>query len=94
MREKTIESKLVKAVREIGGLAPKFVSPGLDGVPDRLVLLPGARIAFIELKAQGKPLRPLQVRRKRQLEALGFSVYRIDGPEQIGGILDEIANHL
>ena len=90
MREKTIESKLVKAVREIGGLAPKFVSPGLDGVPDRLVLLPGAKIDFIELKAQGKPLRPLQVRRKRQLEALGFSVYRIDGSEQIGGILDEI----
>lgn len=90
MREKTIESKLVKAVREIGGLAPKFVSPGLDGVPDRLVLLPGAKIAFIELKAQGKPLRPLQVRRKRQLEALGFSVYCIDSPEQIGGMLSEI----
>lgn len=90
MRESAIEAKLVKAVKSLGGLAPKFVSPGLDGVPDRLVLLPGAKIAFIELKAQGKPLRPLQVRRKRQLEALGFSVYRIDGPEQIGGILDEI----
>lgn len=90
MREKTTETKLVKAVRAIGGLAPKFVSPGLDGVPDRLVLLPGGRIAFIELKAQGKTLRPLQVRRKRQLEALGFSVYCIDRPEQIGGILDEI----
>ena len=94
MRESAIEAKLVKAVKSLGGLAPKFVSPGLDGVPDRLVLLPGGRIAFIELKAQGKPLRPLQVRRKRQLEALGFSVYRIDGPEQIGGILDEIANRL
>lgn len=90
MREKTTESKLVKAVRAIGGLAPKFVSPGLDGVPDRLVLLPGGRIAFIELKAEGKTLRPLQVRRKKQLEALGFSVYCIDRPEQIGGILDEI----
>lgn len=90
MRESAIEAKLVKAVKSLGGLAPKFVSPGLDGVPDRLVLLPGGRIAFIELKAQGKPLRPLQVRRKRQLEALGFSVYRIDGSEQIGGILDEI----
>ncbi len=90
MREKTTETKLVKAVRAIGGLAPKFVSPGLDGVPDRLVLLPGGRIAFIELKAEGKTRRPLQVRRKRQLEALGFSVYCIDRPEQIGGILDEI----
>ena len=90
MRESNIESKLVKAVKSMGGLAPKFVSPGLDGVPDRLVLLPGGKIAFIELKAPGKKLRPLQVRRKRQLEALGFSVYCVDGPEQIGGILDEI----
>ncbi len=90
MREKAIEAKLVKAVRFMGGLAPKFVSPGFDGVPDRLVLLPKGKIAFIELKAPGKPLRPLQMRRKKQLEALGFTVYRIDSEEQIGGILDEI----
>ena len=90
MREKTIESKLVKAVKDKGGIAPKFVSPGLDGVPDRLVLLPGGKIAFIELKATGKKLRPLQVRRKRQLENLGFSVYCIDRADQIGGILDAI----
>ena len=90
MREKTIEAKLVKAVKSMGGLAPKFISPGLDGVPDRLVLLPGGRLAFIELKAPGKELRPLQVRRKRQLEALGFLVYCIDSPEQIGGIIHEI----
>ena len=90
MREKTIESKLVKAVKNMGGLAPKFISPGLDGVPDRLVLLPGGKIAFIELKATGKKLRPLQVRRKRQLEKLGFSVYCIDRADQIGGILDAI----
>ena len=90
MREKETEAKLVKAVRKLGGLAPKFVSPGLDGVPDRLILLPGGKIAFIELKAENRKMRPLQVRRKRQLEALGFSVYCIDRPEQIGGILDEI----
>lgn len=90
MREKTVESKLVKAVKAMGGLAPKFTSPGLDGVPDRLVLLPGGKIAFIELKALGENLRPLQVRRKRQLEALGFLVYCMDRPEQIGVILSEI----
>jgi len=90
MREKAIESKLVKAVKSMGGLAPKFVSPGLDGVPDRLVLLPGGNMAFIEVKAPGETMRPLQVRRKRQLESLGFSVYCIDSPEQIGGILNEI----
>lgn len=90
MQEKTIEAKLVKAVKSMGGLAPKFVSPGLDGVPDRLVLLPKGKIAFIELKAPGKKPRPLQVRRKSQLEVLGFLVYCIDDPEQIGGILSEI----
>ena len=90
MREKETEAKLVKAVRKLGGLAPKFVSPGLDGVPDRLVLLPGGKIAFIELKAENRKMRPLQVKRKRQLEALGFLVYCIDGAEQIGGILSEI----
>lgn len=90
MREKQVETKLVTETKSMGGLAPKFISPGLDGVPDRLVLLPGGKIAFIELKAQGKTLRPLQVRRKRQLETLGFSVYCIDSPEQIGGILSEI----
>ena len=52
MREKTVENKLVKAVKALGGLAPKFISPGFDGVPDRLVLLPKGRIAFIELKAE------------------------------------------
>lgn len=90
MREKETEAKLVKAVRKLGGLALKFVSPGLDGVPDRLILLPGGKIAFIELKAENRKMRLLQVRRKRQLEALGFSVYCMDRPEQIGGILDEI----
>ena len=90
MSEKSTEQKLVKAVKAKGGLAPKFVSPGFDGVPDRIVLLPRGRIAFVELKAKGRKMRPLQVRRKRQLESLGFLVYCIDSPEQIGGILDEI----
>lgn len=90
MREKTVEAKLVAAVKGMGGLAPKFTSPGYDGMPDRLVLLPNGILAFVELKAPGKKLRPLQVRRKAQLEELGFSVYCIDRPEQIGGVLSEI----
>ena len=90
MLEKEIEKKLVRAVKKMGGIAPKFVSPGLDGVPDRIVLLPARKIAFIELKAPGKSLRPLQVKRKSQLESLGFPVYCIGSTEQIGEILDEI----
>ena len=90
MREKMIENKLKKAVKEKGGLCLKFVSPGFDGVPDRIILMPNGIIAFAELKAPGKKLRPLQERRKRQLEALGFLVFCIDNTECIGGVLDEI----
>ena len=90
MREINIERRLVAAVRALGGLCPKFVSPGWDGVPDRLVLLPGARMAFVELKAPGQRLRPLQHRRKKQLEQLGFRVFVVDGVEQIGGMLDAV----
>ena len=60
-------------------------------MPDRLILLPGARLAFAELKAPGKKPRALQLARHRQLRKLGFAVYVIDGTEQIGGVLDEIS---
>lgn len=90
MRENMIERQLAVAVKKMGGMAVKFVSPGLDGVPDRIVLLPDKRIAFVELKAPGKKLRALQEKRKGQLEELGFPVFVIDGLEQIGGVLDEI----
>ena len=78
----------------MGGIAFKFTAPGINGVPDRLVLLPHGKIAFIELKAPGRKMRPLQVRRKRQLERLGFLVYCIDSIDQIGGVLDAIKNQL
>lgn len=90
MRENVIERQLAMAVKKMGGMAVKFVSPGLDGVPDRIVLLPNKKMAFVEVKAPGKKLRPLQEKRRSQLEALGFPVYVIDGGEQIGGVLDEI----
>ena len=90
MREKTIEGKLVRTVKSAGGIAPKFVSPGLDGMPDRIVLLPKGRMAFVEVKAPGKKPRPLQLARHRRLRALGFKVYVLDDPARIGEILDEI----
>ena len=90
MREKNIEQKLVKAVKSAGGIAPKLTCPGFDGMPDRLVLMPEGRIGFVEVKAPGKEPRPLQVRRHEMLRNLGFKVYVLDDPEQIGGILHEI----
>ena len=90
MREKVIEQKLVRAAKNMGGIALKFVSPGFDGMPDRIVLLPGGHIGFVEVKAPGKVPRPLQEARHRMLRKLGFKVFVLDRPEQIGGILDEI----
>lgn len=92
MGEKDIEKKLVQEVRLRGGLCWKFTSPGIDGVPDRLVLMPDGKIAFVELKTTGKKMRALQLRRKQQLENIGFLVYCIDRIEQIALILDEIGS--
>ena len=77
-------------MKNSGGIAPKLVCPGFDGMPDRLVLLPRGKIGFVEVKAPGKEPRPLQVARHGLLWRLGFKVYVLDDPEQIGGILDEI----
>lgn len=90
MREKHIEQKLVKAVKAAGGICPKLVSPGTDGMPDRMVLLSGGHIGFVEVKAPGKKPRLLQVKRKRQLQSLGFPVFVLDDPEQIWDIIREV----
>jgi hypothetical protein len=90
MNEKFIEKKFTETVKKTGGLALKFVSPGLDGVPDRIVLFPGGHMAFAECKAPGKKMRPLQLRRKRQLEGLGYQVFLVDDVKEIGGVIDEI----
>ena len=87
VKEKTIERKLVEAVKGMGGLAPKFVSPGFDGMPDRIVLLPGGRIAFVEVKRRGERPRPLQESRHGLLRRLGFLVFLLDDTEQIGEII-------
>lgn len=94
MREKAIEQKFREAVKAVGGVAVKFTSPGWDGMPDRLALLPGGRMAFVEVKAPGKKPRPLQAARHRMLRRLGFRVYVLDDEKQIGGIIDEIKNLL
>lgn len=90
MRERQIEQKLVKAVKVAGGIAPKLTSPGFDGMPDRMVLMPGGCIGFVEVKAPGEKPRPLQLSRHRLLRRLGFKVYVLDGVEQIEIILREI----
>ena len=91
MREKTLEHKLAEAVKAMGGIAPKFVSPGFAGMPDRLVLLPGGKCGFVEVKRRGEKPRPLQEIRHGMLRRLGFKVYVLDDAGQIEEVLNEIS---
>lgn len=92
LRERDIEGRLVHAVKERGGICPKFVSPGFDGMPDRIVLLPGGgnHLGFVEVKQKGKVPRPLQRKRHEMLRTLGYKVFVLDDPEQIPGIIHSI----
>ena len=83
MREHTIEQALVRAVTETGGMCLKFTSPGTRGVPDRIALMPGGRIVFVEVKAPGRRPTRLQRIMHDRLRALGFTVVVIDSMEDI-----------
>ncbi|EMU80080.1 VRR-NUC domain protein [Escherichia coli MP021017.5] len=85
-RESLIEKHLVAEVKKAGGGAFKFISPGRRSVPDRIVLLPGGRIVFVECKAPGKPPRAGQLREHGRLRALGFTVVVLDS-KNLEGIL-------
>ncbi len=90
MKEKAIELYFVKKVKAMGGMAIKFVSPGFDGLPDRLVLLPKSKLAFVELKAPGKKPRALQIKRMEQLTNFGVKCFVADSKERVDIILDEL----
>ncbi|MFA6732277.1 MAG: VRR-NUC domain-containing protein [Sphaerochaeta sp.] len=90
MREQEIEMQLVRAVKKMGGRAVKFTSPGFDGMPDRLVLLPGGKCGFVEVKAPGKKPRALQLVRHEMLKALGFKAYVLDAIGHIEEIINDI----
>lgn len=92
MEENKIEKYLKTKVSQIGGKAFKFVSPGVSGVPDRIVLLPGARIVFIELKAPGEKPRPIQLHRIKQIRTLGFRVEIIDGKDGVDKFIRSVSN--
>lgn len=90
MREKDVEAYLVRRVKELGGVAYKFVSPGHAGVPDRLICLPGGLAWFVELKAPGKKPRPLQEVELRKLRDLGFRADVIDCREGVDRLTAEM----
>lgn len=89
MREKEIETALVKAVRKRHGLCEKWIA-GSVGWPDRIVLLPDGKIGFVEVKAPGQKPRPIQLYRHKQLRSLDQQVFVLDDPNQIMKVIDAI----
>ena len=88
--EKIIEIYLRDRIKKVGGIAFKFISPGNDGVPDRLICLPDGKAIFVELKAPGKTTRPLQDLQITRLRNLNFKVFIIDSKEKADELLEMI----
>lgn len=88
--EKLLEKKLREGVEKLGGLAIKFFCPTFTGLPDRIILMPGGRVYFAEMKTTGEKLRPRQEVVHRQLRNLGFTVWTIDDYPLLTFVLNKI----
>lgn len=91
MREQEIEQKLRQAVKEMGGRAYKFISPGNIGVPDRIVIMPGRQVIFVELKTEVGRLTPVQKAQIGYLERMGQDVRVLYGLSDVEQFIDELA---
>lgn len=92
MRESAVERRLTEMLRKRGALCLKFVSPGNPGVPDRIVLLPGGRVIFAELKVQDGRTGALQERQIARMRGLGADVRVLKGVEQVRGFVEEVCS--
>lgn len=90
MLEKEIEKKMIDGIRKMGGRAYKWVSPGNNGVPDRIVILPGGRIIFVELKTSTGRLSKLQKMQTTMLSRMGCDVRVLYGEDGVQTFLESL----
>lgn len=88
--EKSIEKTLVKLTKDLGGWALKLLCNYVTGLPDRMVLLPGGRVFFVEVKTTGKKPTAVQKLVHEKLRRLGFTVHVIDSLEQLNTIFNKL----
>lgn len=87
--EKMIEGYLVQEVKNMGGICLKYSNPNMVGYPDRLVCLPGGRVAWVELKSKGKKPTRLQNIRMEDLRSMGFEVHVVDNRQDVDRLTDK-----
>ena len=87
MKEKQVEEKLRQAIKTMGGIAYKFISPGNIGVPDRIILLPGGRVWFVELKTDAGRLTPNQERQIQRIQSAGGNACALYGIDEVNAFL-------
>lgn len=92
--EKTLELKLRNRIKNLGGIALKFYSPFYTGMPDRIVLLPGGVIGFVELKSEGKKPNERQQFVLAELKNLGFKVFVVDTNEKLENCISELVHEI
>ena len=88
-KEKALERKLVKEAKDRGGWCLKLLSQFVNGLPDRLLLLPGGQILFVELKTTGEKPRRIQEVMHKRLRDLGFEVYVVDSSKKIKALFND-----
>lgn len=86
--EKAIEKYLVERVAMMGGLCLKYSNPGMQGYPDRIVMLPGGRTLWVELKSKGRKQTRIQQLRAEALRAVGQEVHVCDSRVAIDRALE------
>lgn len=89
--EKEIEKYLCARCKDIGALCLKYSNPGAVGYPDRLIVLPGSCVVWIELKSKGRRPTRIQLARHEQLRALGHSVFVIDSKDLVDSLIHRLA---
>lgn len=90
MKESSIESRLVRMVRDRGGLCYKFVSPGNPGVPDRIVITPAGRTVYVELKTEVGRLAAIQKWQHEEMRKRGADVRTLKGLDQVKAFVEEV----
>ena len=93
-KENRVEQRLVNGVKALGGVTFKFISPGAAGVPDRVVILPGGTVHFVELKAEGAVPSRLQLRRLKQLRQLDATALVLTGQSGVERYLDNLRTNI